>query len=122
MIVAGFGFRKSATVESLESALAKARGGRTIDCLATAADKADHAAFQALAAQMGLPIRRVNPDAIHGVHPVTHSEYSKTHRDTGSLSEATALAMAGTQARLLAARSISDDRLATCALAQGDDT
>lgn len=121
MIVAGFGFRNSATLESLANALAKARGGQNVDCIATAADKAGHDAFQALATQLGLPIGLVNPEAMDDVFPITASEISKKHRRTGSLCEAVALATAGAQARLLAARVISDDRLATCALARGDD-
>lgn len=121
MIVAGFGFRRLATVESLASAFAKAGGGPSVVCLATAADKADHAAFQALAAHLGLPIRRVSVDAMHEQHPVTNSEISKNTHGTGSVSEAAALAAAGVQARLLACRSISEDRLATCALARGDN-
>lgn len=121
MIVAGFGFRNNATLDSLANALAKAGGGQGVDCIATAADKAGHDAFQALAAQLGLPIGLVDPEALAEVHPSTNSEITQKHRGTGSLCEAAALTTAGAQARLLAPRAISDDRLATCALARGDD-
>jgi len=120
VIVAGFGFRDSATVDSLENALAKACDGREVDCIATAADKAAHGAFQALAARTDLPVRKVNPEVMAEVSPVTNSEISTKHRATGSLCEASALAAAGGKARLLGTRVISDDRLATCALARGD--
>lgn len=121
MIVAAFGFRKVATMESLSDAFDKARKGETVDCLATAADKADHPAFQAFAAQLGLPIHRVSAKVMAEQRPITNSEFSNNVRGTGSVSEAAALATAGAQARLLGLRVISEDRLATCALARGDE-
>lgn len=122
MIVAGFGFRKVATVASFSDAFDKAARGTTVDGLATVADKADHPAFCTFAAQMGLPIHRVSPDLLLHQNPITNSEISKKTRGTGSVSEAAAQAAAGPQARLLGLRVISEDRLATCALASGDET
>ncbi|MEM1429934.1 MAG: cobalamin biosynthesis protein, partial [Pseudomonadota bacterium] len=48
----------------------------------------------------------------------TQSGASRGSYGTGSVAEAAALAAAGPGARLLAPRSVSDDRLATCALAK----
>lgn len=113
MIVAGFGFRRAATFDSLCDALA-ATGGAP-DALATAADKAP--ALAPLAARLGLPVHAVPPDALTAAQTQTDSTASRTHRGTGSMAEAAALAAAGPGAQLLAPRAISTDRMATCALA-----
>nr|WP_026758893.1 cobalamin biosynthesis protein [Sediminimonas qiaohouensis] len=122
MIVAGFGFRTGATPESLRDALGRA-GGQA-DRVATLADKAASEAFRAFAASYH--VTKVKPEALRDVRTATHSTQSRTVRQTGSVAEACALAAAGPNARLLAPRVISHDRLATCALAQvtpaGDDT
>ncbi|SFH44278.1 cobalt-precorrin 5A hydrolase [Palleronia marisminoris] len=113
MIVAGFGFRRAATVESLADALAATDG--TPDALATAADKAQ--ALAPLAKRLGLPVHAVPPDALTAARTQTDSAASRTHRNTGSVAEAAALAAAGPGARLLSPRVVSADRMATCALA-----
>jgi cobalt-precorrin 5A hydrolase len=115
MMVAGFGFRKSATLDSLRDAYAKT--GHTADALATLAEKADAQAFKALADELALPVRLVSAEALQGENTQTRSDASLTAHKSGSVSEAAALAAAGPQAKLLSARVISDDRLATCALA-----
>lgn len=120
MIVAGFGFRTSATVESLADALARAGGPTGVGALATAADKAASAPFRALADRLGLPAITLMPAALQAQATQTHSSASLAARGTGSLAEAAALAAAGPGARLLAPRAISADGLATCALALGD--
>lgn len=118
MIVAGFGFRAAATVDSLRDALARAG---TAQAIATLPDKADTAVFRAFATAVKLPVIQVNPDAIHKVHTITTSEYSQNNKGTGSVSEACGLAAAGAGARLIAPRVISADRMATCALAISPD-
>ncbi len=115
MIVAGFGFRADARVESLASAFARA-GGQAV-CLATAQDKAEAAVFRRFAA--GQRVIGVGPEAIRAQRTLTQSTASLATRDTGSLAEAAALAAAGHGARLLGPRVISDDGCATCALAEG---
>lgn len=115
MIVAGFGFRAKATVESLASAFARA-GGQA-DLLATAADKAETELFRRFAAAR--PVAAVAPDAIRAQQTRTYSSASHAARGTGSLAEAAALAAAGPGARLIGARVISEDGRATCALAEG---
>lgn len=115
VIVAGFGFRADARVESLASAFARA-GGQA-DCLATARDKAKAEVFQHFAD--GQRVISVAPKAIRSQTTLTQSLASLAARGTGSLAEAAALAAAGPGARLLGPRVISDDGCATCALAEG---
>lgn len=120
VIAAGFGFRRGATVESLADALDRAGGAGTADLLATARDKASAPAFQALARRLGLPVRGVDAGVLAAQHTPTRSAASLAARRTGSLAEAAALAAAGPGARLAAPRALSDDGMATCALAWGD--
>lgn len=118
MKVAGFGFRKGAGVESLLAALDAAGGVDGVARIATVVDKADADAFQALAKQLALPLEAVPAEALPWVAVETQSEKSKAMYGTGSLSEAVALIAAGPKARLLAARAISPDTMATCAIAE----
>lgn len=115
MIIAGFGFRHLATETSLRSAYEKAGPA---DALATLVDKADHPALRAFARGLNLPVIEVNPDMLEEVQTATHSDKSLKHRSIPSVSEAAALAAAGPNAQLLTSRQVSDDRFATCALAQ----
>lgn len=118
MKVAGFGFRRNAEVESLLAALDAAGGVNGVTRIATVADKASAAAFQALAERLALPLEAVPAEALPWVAVETQSEKSKAMYGTGSLSEAVALIAAGPKARLLAARAISPDTMATCAIAE----
>ena len=117
MIVAGFGFRQAATVDSLLDALGKARGTQTPARLATAEDKALAPVFQALSARLGLPIDAVPPEALVRTETPTRSARVRALRGSGSLAEAAALVAAGPGASLLGPRAVSADRMATCALA-----
>ena len=117
MIVAGFGFRRAATAESLLDALDKARCPQAPALLATAEDKAAAPAFQALSARLGLPIHAVTLDALAQVETPTRSATVRALRGSGSVAEAAALVAAGPGASLLGPRAVSADRMATCALA-----
>lgn len=117
MIVAGFGFRKDASVSSLEDAYARACASAEPELFATADDKAIAKAFRLFAEETGLPIKAVPADILRQQSTTTHSEASEKSHGTGSVSEAAALAAAGPGARLLTVRQISADKLATCALA-----
>lgn len=131
MMVAGFGFRGGATPASLHDALARALQGAQhaagplpgttqitqITQLATAHDKADAECLLALAAQLCLPVCAVAPGPIAAAATWTASAAVRARRSTGSVAEAAALAAAGPGSRLLQPRSVSSDRLATCALA-----
>ena len=118
MIVAGFGFRASASLYSLRNAYEQAAESRAVVGLATLADKAKCPAFQSLAEGLGLPVHHVDANAIADVITRTNSAHAWAARQTGSVAEAAALAAAGPGARLIQVRVVSTDRLATCALAQ----
>lgn len=121
MIVAGFGFRQGADAASLRDAYDRARAGRHVEAVATAADKADAPAFHALARDLGLPIRGVPAAQLSAEATLTRSARVLAERATGSVAEAAALAAAGPGAQLLGPRAISSDRMASCALAEGQD-
>jgi len=114
VIVAGFGFRTGATIASLEAALQRAKGDRQVTALATLSRKAAHLA--PLARKLDLPLIPV--EALAGISTPTQSAASLAAHGTGSVAEAAALAAAGPNARLIARRIVSPDRLATCALAE----
>ena len=117
MIVAGFGMRTDVTEASLQDALDQT--GYAPDAIATVADKAGFDAFQAFATARKLPIQTVSQDGHDHAQTHTHtqSQASLHHRGTGSVAEAAALIAAGAGATLLSTRKISNDRLATCAIA-----
>lgn len=119
MRVAGLGFRSAATVASLTDALARAGGGA--DRVATAADKAATPVFCAFAEAMRLPVSGVEPEGLAATATMTHSARVVGRFGTGSLAEAAALAAAGPGARLLGPRVVSDDGLATAAIAERTD-
>ncbi len=117
MRIAGLGFRQTATEASLLDALLRAGGAAGLSALATAADKAHHPAPRALAESLGLPLRAVSLPEIAAA-PAADSPRSPARYGGRSLAEAAALAAAGPGARLLAPRSASADRQATCAIAE----
>ncbi|WP_299769234.1 cobalamin biosynthesis protein [uncultured Tateyamaria sp.] len=118
MIVAGFGFSTQATTDSFADALSQ--HADTPDALATLADKAD--SLTAFAKALKVPVIAITRDQATGQKTHTQSVRSNTEKGTPSVAEATALAAAGPGARLISTRTISQDRMATCAIAQGPDT
>ncbi|WP_299655292.1 cobalamin biosynthesis protein [uncultured Tateyamaria sp.] len=118
MIVAGFGFTTQAGTDSIADALAQ--HAVTPDALATLEDKAD--ALTALTSTRGLPIIRVSRADAAAQDTQTQSARSMSVKGTPSVAEATALAAAGPGATLISPRTISQDRMATCAIAEGPDT
>ena len=118
MIVAGFGFRADATVDSLRDAYHAASDGFEVTRLATLDDKAHAPAFAGLTQELGVAYTPVLAEYASATQTITQSEYSKTARATGSVAEATALVAAGPGARLIKTRVVSRDGMATCALAR----
>lgn len=125
MIVAGFGYRASASVDSLLNALDKA--AEQVDCevaeiqtYATPIDKLETSVFQSLINQGSTKSSGISADEISGMQTLTQSNRAQEMRGTGSVAEACALIAAGPKAELLGPRVISDDRMATCALAKGE--
>lgn len=119
MRAAGFGFRASATVASLMDAFERA-GGRA-DMIATAEEKAAAPAFRAFARGLGLTAQGVASDRLAGMTTLSRSARVAARFCTGSLAEAAALAAAGPGARLLGPRAVSEDGLATAAIAERID-
>jgi len=120
MRVAGLGFRQGVAVAALREALDAAGGPHGLAALATISDKATTGALVALAGELGLPIRNVAADRLGGIATATRSERIESRFGTGSLAEAVALVAAGRNARLVGARTVSQDRTATAAIAEGD--
>ncbi|MDF3853271.1 cobalamin biosynthesis protein [Paracoccus sp. P2] len=114
MRVAGIGFRRAASLASLADALARAGSA---DALATSPAKADAPVMRALAARTGLPLIAVE---VAGIATPTRSPRILARHGTGSLAEAAALAALGPGARITAPRVISQDGMATAAIAEGD--
>lgn len=114
--VAGFGFRQQATLESLEQVLDQlmAEYG-PIDQLAAAHSML--ALVQRLGQARNLLVVSVADADLAGVTTLTQSAYSLRAKGTGSVAEAVALLAAGSGARLLGPRTVSNDRQATAAVA-----
>ncbi len=121
MIVAGFGFRAAATEESLREALLRAAGASRVDRLATPKDKARAPCLVTLAGALAVPVVGIAAATLEEMRTPTQSPRVRAARRTGSVAEAAALAAAGDGARLLSRRHVSEDRLATCAIAVGRD-
>ncbi|NOC81842.1 precorrin methylase [Ruegeria atlantica] len=126
MIVAGLGFSSAATVASLRAVFDTAAANHDVAALATVADKEGHSALTTFAEELSLPLHFVAAADLAGQRTLTCSNRSRATYGTGSVAEASALAAAGKHfgpgARLLSPRQISDDRLATCAIAIGGQT
>jgi cobalt-precorrin 5A hydrolase len=119
VIVAGFGCRAGAGVASLHDALRAAWPDSPLWALAGPEDRV--ALLSRLAAILGLPVIPVAPEMLAGISTPTRSAISLAARGVGSVAEAAALAGAGNGARLLVTRQISADRMASCAIAQGNN-
>ena len=122
MIVAGFGFRKGANAESLQNAYARARDTATADRFATLTHKANTPEFKHFARQQDAEVVLATRDDLGTQATITQSDASQGAYGTGSVAEAAALWAAGPGARLLGPRVVSEDRMATCALAIGDSS
>lgn len=115
--VAGFGFRRGASLASLESALEQLqRRYGLVDRLAAAESMV--ALVEALGRERGMAVIAVADAALPQAATLTRSEQSLQARGTGSVAEAVALLAAGPGATLLGPRLISADRLATAAMAR----
>lgn len=116
MIVAGFGFRRSAGLGSLRAALAATGHAGDVDLLATAEGK--EAGLLPFGRALGVPVRAIAHDALAAQKTTSSSKASRAAYGAGSVAEAAALAAAGPGATLLGARAVSPDRKATCAIAR----
>ena len=117
--IIGCGFRRNASVESFESALSKLPKTDYYSGICVPEDKIGHEALCAFAKKLVLPIYGIKRDAISAAITYTQSAKIIEARHTGSVAEAAALAIFKTPARLIAARAISSDKYAVCAIAKG---
>ena len=117
MIVAGFGFRSGASLAALQDALTRAGGETGVTHLATLSTKAG--GLEPLARALALPILALEASTLRGQLTLTRSERVEALFGTGSVAEAAALAAAGPGARLRGPRAVSEDGMATAAIAEG---
>ena len=115
MIVAGLGFRRGVSVESLRAALALVGGA---EALATVEDKAREPGLQALVVETGLRLHAV-PQIELVAQGIGGSDRVKALYGTGSVAEAAALAAAGPGARLVVPKLTGPDGHVVVALAEG---
>jgi len=126
MMVAGIGSRKGVGVEDVLAAIETALEAHglamtALSALATAALKKDEAAIAAAGRALNLPVIIVDDAALRGVSEATlsHSDLSPEVAGTPSVSEASALAVAGAGAKLLGHRIMLGP--VTCAIAISGD-
>lgn len=117
MKVAGFGFRRSASLSALEELLDRLR-----ECYGPIDRLAASETMWPKVAELGkahdLMVLRVPEASLPTAVTITHSSHSLKARGTGSVAEAVALVAAGPDAQLLGPRLVSGDRQATAAVAE----
>jgi cobalt-precorrin 5A hydrolase len=121
-VVIGIGFRAATPASSIIDVIETARRAAAPhqpSALATAADKADHSSLREASTATALSVLPVETAALEqaAARITTSSDVVVHHRGVGSVCEAAALAAAGPTARLIVSRLISQDRLATAAVA-----
>ncbi|MER9165212.1 cobalamin biosynthesis protein [Mesorhizobium sp. M7A.F.Ca.US.010.02.1.1] len=126
MMVAGIGSRKGVSVEDVLAAVETAVEAHglamtALSALATTEFKKDEEAISAAGRVLNLPVIVVDDAALQAVSSDTlsHSELSQELAGTPSVSEASALAVAGKGARLLGPRTVLGP--VTCAIAISGD-
>ncbi|TIT33532.1 MAG: cobalamin biosynthesis protein [Mesorhizobium sp.] len=126
MMVAGIGSRKGVTVEDVLAAIETALEAHglamsALSALATAALKKDEDAIAAAGRALNLPVIIVDDTALQAASPQTlsSSSLSRDLAGTPSVSEASALAVAGKGASLLGPRTVLG--AVTCAIASSGD-
>ena len=120
LMVAGFGFRDSANLTSFQNAFAKAAKGYDIAAMAVPEDKINHPELQKFARALAIPLYGVENSTLQATITPTQSDIILQKRQTGSIAEAAAIAIFTSTAIIAKKRCISDDRLAVCAVAEGD--
>ena len=125
MIVAGIGCRKAIVAEQVESAIEAALRqnqieGHRLGVIAVPAVKGAEAGIVEAAAARGVLLVLITQDALEeaDLRTVSRSARSMDTLNVQSVAEASALAAAGPNSRLLAPRVVVGP--VTCALAEGD--
>ena len=124
MMVAGIGSRNGVTARDVRAAIETALEAHglamtALSALATGEIKRDEEAIFRAARDLDLPVLVISNDALQAVTSgtISDSEFSQAHAGTPSVSEASALAAAGKDAKLLGPRSVVGP--VTCAIALG---
>jgi cobalt-precorrin 5A hydrolase len=124
-IVAGIGCRKGVSAAEVQAAVEAAIAGHAVagrrpTLLAAPAAKENEEGIRGAAAALGLRLTWISQTALETVNSRTRtlSARSMAAMNVGSVAEASALAAAGPDARLLAERVIVGS--VTCALAQNE--
>ncbi len=122
MMVVGIGSRKGVSVEDVLAAIETAVEAHglamtALSALATTTLKKDEEAIAAAGRALNLPVIIVDDAELHGVasNTLSHSDLSQNLAGTPSVSEASALAVAGVGAKLLGPRTVLGP--VTCAIA-----
>lgn len=117
MIVAGLGFRRGCTAEQIVQLVrtAQAQAGLRAASLAAPDWKCHEPGLHAAAAQLGLPLARIEAAALAAVQPRCPTRSVVALRETGLASVAEGAALAASGGRLLLARIAKGG--VTCALA-----
>lgn len=118
MIVAGFGYRQHTNLESLLRLL-KTLQSQVPYITALSAPVEKIALLRVLGEQLNVPVVSIEMNLLPLIRTQTQSLYSYKAWGTGSVAEAVALAAAGANSKILISRVISNDRMATCAIAEG---
>lgn len=125
MIVAGVGCRREITAGDLEKVVRMALGlfqlpAERLDAVATESEKAADPAFAEVARRLSAKLVACTVDELDrvGGQVLTQSKRVLEAKGVPSIAEASALVVAGRNARLLGARVATS--LATCAIAVGD--
>lgn len=114
MRVAGLGFRRGVSAESLRAALALV--GQA-DALATAEDKAQEPGLTRLASSLNLKVHAISRATL-AAQGIEGSARVMAAYGTGSVAEAAALAAAGPGARLIVTKRTGPDGMAVAAIAE----
>lgn len=125
MIVAGVGCRRGTSADEIERVVRLALGmfdlaPRRLETIATESEKATEAAFQEVAQRMSVRLVActvADLDRVTG-QVLTPSSMVLERKGVPSIAEASAIVVAGRNARLLGARVAT--AAATCAIAIGD--
>ncbi|HQS19264.1 cobalamin biosynthesis protein [Reyranella sp.] len=125
MIVAGVGCRRGTSADEIERVVRLALGmfdlaPRRLETIATESEKATEAAFQEVAQRMSVRLVActvADLDRVAG-QVLTPSSMVLERKGVPSIAEASAIVVAGRNARLLGARVAT--AAATCAIAIGD--
>ncbi len=125
MIVAGVGFRRGASADEIEKVVRLALGvfqlaAERLDALATESEKATEPAFAEAAQRLSIRMTACTLDDLDRVagQVLTPSKLVLESKGVPSIAEASALVVAGGNARLLGTRVATAQ--ATCAIAIGD--